>query len=102
MRRLCASLPVHVSALAELLTSELVNNAVMHGRGAVELTASVTGGVVRVDVFDESPEQPRLPAAHEEAPGRGLAFVDEFALDWGSMVCSDRTGKQVWFTLSTS
>jgi anti-sigma regulatory factor (Ser/Thr protein kinase) len=89
---------------AELLVSELVTNAVVHGRGPVELTVAVADGVLEVGVTDRSP---LLPASRSGAPllapsaaegGRGLQMVDQVADEWGVATLAD--GKQVWFRLS--
>lgn len=87
-------------AIAQLLTDELVNNALEHGRGAIIVSASFDGGSLRVGVFDESPERPLLrTATAHEAHGRGLCLVNRLAASWGVDEGPD-IGKTVWFELS--
>jgi anti-sigma regulatory factor (Ser/Thr protein kinase) len=84
---------------ALLLTSELVTNAVLHGRSDVCVEVDVRDDVVRISVLDENS---RHPAAVPEDPnaldGRGLALVDAVANRWG--VADRPLGKAVWFELS--
>ena len=64
------------SDVAELLTTEVVANAVRHaGGGEVLLRAELGDAGLRVEVTDTSPVLPvgpSLPDCHEES-GRGLA-----------------------------
>jgi len=85
-----------VGALAALLVSELVTNAVEHGGsgGVVEVEALPAG--LRVRVTDHSPVRPQVqhPRADEPA-GRGLSIVDQLSRRWGVEVASAE--KTVWF-----
>ncbi|MDX6211216.1 MAG: hypothetical protein QOF82_303 [Frankiales bacterium] len=85
-------------AMAELLTSELVTNAVIHGRSDVRLTVTITAGLVRVEVGDDSA---RLPVARPEDPealsGRGVTLLQKCSTNWGTS--EDHYGKTVWFEL---
>jgi anti-sigma regulatory factor (Ser/Thr protein kinase) len=90
-----------VCDVAELLSSELVTNAVVHARSPVELEAAYDeASVLRIDVYDRSPgevdQAPRPPAEGSEG-GRGLAIVARLACRWG--VDTLAQGKRVWFTL---
>jgi anti-sigma regulatory factor (Ser/Thr protein kinase) len=90
--------------VAELLSSELVTNAVIHARSTVELEAAYDdSSVLRIDVYDRSPDDversPRTPADGAEG-GRGLAIVARLAFRWGVDPCSP--GKRVWFTLANT
>lgn len=91
-------LPVGLCDDAVLLTSELVSNAVLHGRSQVQLQVSRKGRFLHVSVHDENS---RHPARVREDPnaldGRGLALVAALASAWG--VQDDPTGKAVWFEL---
>lgn len=81
---------------AVLLTSELVTNAVVHGRPPIELEVTMAGAAVRVAVRDGSPMLPTLaPASDEATGGRGLLLVDTLASRWGV----EHAGpcKVVWF-----
>lgn len=83
---------------AVLLTSELVTNALEHGRGSVSLTVDAGKLHVRVEVTDDEPEPPTLIDADPEAEsGRGMFIVDALASSWGIEEKTD--GKVVWFEL---
>jgi serine/threonine-protein kinase RsbW len=87
--------------VVELLTSELLTNAVTHGpdNGVVVVRASCTENEVRVEVRDESLELPIAQRADPEATGgRGVGFVDLLSSDWGVIVEAD--GKTVWFAVN--
>ena len=85
---------------AELLVSELVTNAVVHGRSDVTLSLAVADGALEVGVTDRSPRQPGSAVAADwwAEGGRGLRLVDLLADEWG--VAPIATGKQVWFRLA--
>ena len=84
---------------ALLLASELVTNAVLHGRSEVCVEVETLGAVVRVSVFDENSRHPAPVAQDPDAlDGRGLALVEALAERWG---VEDRPlGKAVWFELA--
>jgi DNA-binding NarL/FixJ family response regulator len=81
----------------ELLTSELVSNAVEHARSPAQVTAAMTGARVRVSVTDEGPGMPtlQLDVSPQQATGRGLALVAALSARWG--VGAGDVGKTVWF-----
>jgi anti-sigma regulatory factor (Ser/Thr protein kinase) len=90
-----------VADVAELLSSELVTNAVLHARSGIELEAARTGSALRVDVRDvgRGRVQPKAqPAPTEAEGGRGLSIVASLAESWG--VEESPSGKSVWFTLA--
>lgn len=90
------------TALVELLTSEVVTNAVRHGPadGEVAVRVRSDGGVLAVEVDDEDPAAPVLGAPGPGSTGgRGVWLVDELALDWG--VRTRPEGKSVWFLVDT-
>ena len=81
-----------------LVVSELVGNAVRHGRPPVGLRLRKTDSGVRVDVHDESPstrpDAPGLVGADAES-GRGLFLVDAVSAETGvENIAGD--GKRVW------
>ncbi|WP_083976813.1 SpoIIE family protein phosphatase [Kitasatospora azatica] len=81
----------------ELLVSELVTNALRHGRGEIRLRLLRDTTVV-CEVWDDGYAQPRQRRAQEtDEGGRGLQLVSLLAERWGSR----RTphGKIVWFEL---
>jgi anti-sigma regulatory factor (Ser/Thr protein kinase) len=96
----CAAFDSDVIETALLLTSELVTNAVIHGRSDVSLQVSVEDGVLRVDVADDNSRHPQpQPLDAEALDGRGLQIVQLLAARWG--VDDEPLGKRVWFELSS-
>ncbi|MFF5480311.1 ATP-binding protein [Streptomyces sp. NPDC012935] len=87
------------SDIAELLTSELVTNAIVHTDHDAILTAIVGPHGLRVEVRDFVARRPRLrvPNADSCTNGRGLVLVQSLADDWG--VRTHGVGKAVWFAL---
>lgn len=93
--------PEDVIAIAQLLTSELVTNALQHGSGDVRLSFDCVGGVLRVRVTDDSPRQPVLDRSLRGERGRGLLLVESMAMSWGFAPDLSSGGKTVWFRLRT-
>ena len=88
----------------ELLTGELVSNAVQHGPagGDLRIGVGIDGAMVRVSVRDEGAGQPRLEALDVTAPsGRGLVLVEVLSSAWGTVIHADG-GKTVWFEVDTA
>ncbi|MER6121257.1 ATP-binding protein [Streptomyces sp. NPDC001795] len=87
------------SEIAELLTSELVTNALIHTDHDAVLTATVSPDGLHVEVRDFEGRRPRLrvPNADYGTHGRGLMLVQSLADEWG--VRSHGVGKAVWFEL---
>lgn len=84
--------------VAELLTSEVVTNAVLHAGTAVQLRVLGEQGAVRIEVTDGSVAAPaRRHYSPEAATGRGLGLVEALATDWGTTAANG--GKTVWFTV---
>ena len=84
---------------AELLTTELVTNAVVHVGCKSQLSIRVGGGSVRVEVTDPDDRLPTMAAPDPDAiGGRGLIIVNGLASAWG--VERADGGKAVWFELS--
>lgn len=82
----------------QLLTSELVTNAILHAETDLTLTLSEADGGLCIAVSDEDFELPSLGALDPEATGgRGMQLVDRLATDWGVYVRP--AGKTVWFEL---
>jgi len=87
---------------AELLTCELVTNAVQHATDAGWVTVAVMrrGAVVHVDVIDDG--RSGLPhwreATSQDEGGRGFQLVNEIAERWGFL--RERAGTCVWFELT--
>ena len=94
--------PPDVLDVALLLTSELVTNAVLHGKGEVRLVVRETGPRLRIEVSDAETGSLQLSGDRWSATkegGRGLLLVAEFATNWGSEPRADRPGKTTWFEL---
>ncbi len=88
----------HYHDEVELLSTELVNNAVVHADGAPTLRITPCPDVVRVEVDDPSIDAPilEIPDILSEC-GRGLVLIAAIADDWGFEM--SRTGKTVWFEI---
>lgn len=82
--------------VVELLTSELVTNAVRHAHSTARVAVELVGPRVRVSVTDDGPGVPTTghPSPDAES-GRGLELVDSLAKQWG--VTTLEIGKTVWF-----
>lgn len=87
--------------VVELLTGEVVANAVVHGpdRGQIRVRLDLVGDVVQVSVSDECPQRPHVRHPQLTDPdGRGMVLVAALSSAWGV----DRrgaTGKTVWFSV---
>ena len=84
----------------ELVVSELVTNAMRHGRGQIRMHLEVAPDRVVVGVQDQGGGQPspRLPDA-TDVNGRGLALVAILATEWG-VRAGPGGGKVVWCVLT--
>ena len=82
---------------AMLLTSELVTNAVLHGRGQIKLTARLDEKRLTVNVADKGHgfEPPGLERPFDAVGGHGLNIVETIASRWGIHAGSS----DVWFEL---
>ena len=92
-----AGLPPDRLADLNLLVSELINNAVVHGSGRIELQLERREDAVWAQVSDEGPGfDAALDAVkHQRAGGWGLQLLDALAERWGMAESSTR----VWFEL---
>jgi anti-sigma regulatory factor (Ser/Thr protein kinase) len=87
------------SSTLELLTSEVLTNAVVHTRAheRIALTAQQHDDCVRVEVTDTDVTLPVVrPGSAGRAGGNGMRIVDALASRWGVEVHPGR-GKTVWF-----
>jgi anti-sigma regulatory factor (Ser/Thr protein kinase) len=87
----------HRAADAELVVTELVTNAILHGSPPVVLRIAQLDSRIRVEVQDGGrtlPVQPRQSAV--AMTGRGLALVRAVSTAWGVEPASDGDGKLVW------
>src|SRR4051794_23659664 len=86
----------HSLNVAELVVSELVTNAVVHGTGELSLRLRLADGRLRAAVADGSSVLPNARQAGPlDAGGRGLPLVAALALGWGTET-TEGGGKQVW------
>jgi anti-sigma regulatory factor (Ser/Thr protein kinase) len=85
---------------AKLLASELVNNAVIHGKGKITLRAELDADRLRVEVIDEGEgfESTLRVGEFDDVGGWGLRIVDQESSRWG--VHEGTT--HVWFELERS
>jgi two-component sensor histidine kinase len=86
---------------AELLASELVTNAMMHGHTDAP-DVGVDGSVARVEVADGSRARPAPVVGNDPSTpgGFGLNLVETLADRWGVDACDD--GKTVWFEIDAA
>ena len=98
-RRSLAGRPADVAHDAELVVSELMTNAVLHG--APPFDVRIRGdGTVRVEVEDRGRNLPIMVTASADwMTGRGLALVRTLSSRWG-VEAVDGAGKMVWAELS--
>ncbi|MFF9853015.1 ATP-binding protein [Streptomyces litmocidini] len=82
-----------------LLVSEVVTNACLHAGGPEQFVLRNGRGRLRVEVYDASPEHPRVRTPRSPAlpGGHGLMVLDRLAGDWGSRDKGPGAmGKVVW------
>jgi len=96
-----SSLPQAVVSDVELLTSEVVSNAIKHAslEPSTEIILRVgLGATIRVEVMDPGPPfEADLRAPDPGSSGWGLFLVDTIATSWG--VEPEGDGKTVWFEI---
>lgn len=81
-----------------LAVSELVTNAVLHGREPIVLRLARSEECLRVEVEDGSPVSPSFSMLDPTAvTGRGLMLISAASDRWGVEPVAG--GKQVWFEL---
>jgi anti-sigma regulatory factor (Ser/Thr protein kinase) len=82
----------------ELVISELVTNAVEHGRGVIRVEVTHNDHEIRGFVSDRGSGFPYELRAFGDTQygGRGLAIVNALVTDWGIR----RGSTQVWFAIS--
>jgi anti-sigma regulatory factor (Ser/Thr protein kinase) len=98
-----SNLPQAVASDVELLTTEIVSNAVKHANldpSQGIILRVVADGCVRVEVVDPGPPfEPDLRKRDPSSSGWGLLLVDTIATSWG--VEPEGGGKKVWFEVGT-
>lgn len=89
LRRDLAVLPAPVREDAELVLTELLGNAMRHGRALRDgsLAVSWVVGEIGVEIAVTDGSGPTLPVVIDAAPtqigGRGLSIVSTLAASWG-------------------
>jgi anti-sigma regulatory factor (Ser/Thr protein kinase) len=87
------------AAILELLSSEIITNAVRHGRGEVVVSVVRNGATLRVAVTDGGNGLPApREAADDAVTGRGLLLVAALSESWG-VEQHPAGGTCVWFTV---
>ena len=80
----------------QLAVSELVTNAIVHGRSRFTVTMTRKRAAVRIEVTDPCPRRPVLTVGDAQAMhGRGLQLVERLSSDWSSYIADDGR-KVVW------
>jgi hypothetical protein len=95
-----AGMPAHLVQVVELLTSEVVANAVVHAAGS-DLTVHVVVDESRLTagVTDASDDLPVSRTTGPETPGgQGVRLVELLAGTWGTDT-HPSGGKTIWFTV---
>jgi anti-sigma regulatory factor (Ser/Thr protein kinase) len=83
---------------AQLVATELVTNAVLHGRTTLVIVVDHHDHVLRIEVEDGNPRIPVvLPPSTTATNGRGLSLVEQLSRRWGCDPLPD--GKRVWAEL---
>jgi anti-sigma regulatory factor (Ser/Thr protein kinase) len=99
VREFCSSRDLaDVADDAELLTSEVVSNAIRNSDGMLTVLLVRANNTIAVAVSDNNPHVPSLPATAPDVlaeSGRGLTVLSKIAGDWGMSPGSG--GKTVWF-----
>ncbi len=95
-RHVCPEHGTAATGALLLATSELVTNAVLHGRAPVTVDLSCGTSEVRLVVRDTGST---LPGSSGAPGGVGLAIVEKIVRDWG--VTPLERGKEIWCRLPT-
>jgi len=99
-------LPVPLVQMVELLTTELVTNAVLHAKTSIHLGVTRGEHSILVTVQDHSLQTPGETQQHLDGDdqvidtGRGLMVLAGLADDFGWSLLPDGSGKVMWFTLA--
>ncbi|XRQ13312.1 ATP-binding protein [Actinomadura welshii] len=79
----------------ELITSELVTNAIRHASRVTLVIYLPDDKTVMVEVWDDSPQAPAMPRIDLQAEGgRGLMLVGALSRSWGWRATPE--GKVTW------
>lgn len=102
VRELCCGLvDQDLVDTAELLISEVVTNAVLHGGDEISVAIATGRAEVSVAVSDDGERLPDIrPADLLATNGRGMRMVADLAADWGVSESPSGAGKSVWFRVA--
>ena len=89
----------HSIALAVLIVTELVANALRHAGGVAKLVVSADADAITLAVTDRSSGVPALREP-DQTGGRGLMVIEALAMAWGH-TAEPGGGKTVWARLRT-
>ncbi len=94
--------PAAVIGDAQLAVSELVSNAVVHGRDPLDVRLTLMRESLHISVHDGNPLPPRVrtPSPGDPSGGRGLRIVAAVSRQWGCALTPH--GKNVWCSLRLS
>ena len=85
---------------AELLSSELAANAVIHANTGFDVRVNDNGETFRVEVVNDAPEMVAAMREPSDGSGRGLHIVNALARTWGTYATGGE--KVVWFELPST
>lgn len=102
MRQLQAWGLDHLADDLQLISSELVTNAMRYSKGPIKVRLKIRGSRVRVEVTDSNPDEvpEALDAGETLSHGRGLPLIDAIAASWG--VVKHSKSKTVWAELKVA
>ena len=99
VRRAAADVDADLADAAELVASELLTNALLHGGGRGVLVVTTVDDRLHLAVQDGEPRAPVVAVASESSmTGRGLRLVAALSAEWGVRPRSG--GKEVWAVLT--
>ena len=100
VRRATTDLDPEVALSAELVASELMTNALLHGGGSGQLRLTyLDSGGLRIAVADRERRAPIVGVSSESSmTGRGLAMIGRLSSAWGVLPLLEG-GKEVWATV---
>jgi anti-sigma regulatory factor (Ser/Thr protein kinase) len=81
---------------ARVCVSELVSNALLHGRGQPLMSVEASNGALLVEVHDDGPATDLVYSPVNN--GFGVRLVDVLADSWGVRATRGE-GKTIWFEL---
>jgi anti-sigma regulatory factor (Ser/Thr protein kinase) len=94
---MCRGLPASISDTAQLLVSELIVNAHIHGTLPVSLRITRNRSILRVEVSD--PNAPPSSGDSQAEPERALFLLAALATSWGNEPRARDGTQTLWFEL---